>query len=64
MLCSSDSDAALLVALIDFIDAVDEASVSEDEVLAVSKAPAFSNCRGHDFLKTRVNNIDLFGSLD
>ena len=61
---SSNGDTALLVALIDFIYGVDEASVTEEEVLGGGVRPAFLDCGGHDLLKAGVDDVDLFCALD
>mgnify|MGYP001626769115 CR=1 FL=1 len=48
----------------DLSDSVDEASVSEREVLLDSEFPVLFAGRGHDFLKSRVDDIDLISTLE
>lgn len=60
----SDHDTGLEKGLVNLADSVDEASVSEREVLLDSKFPVFLAGRGHDFLKTRVDDIDLISTLE
>ena len=61
---SSDGDAAFLIALINFIDGTHEACITEEEVLAVGEGPVLLDGRGHHLLEARVDNIDLFCSLN
>ncbi len=45
-------------------NSVDEASVSEREVLLDSEFPVLFAGRGHDFLESRVDDIDLISTLE
>lgn len=44
-------------------DSIDEACISERKVLGDGHFPVLFDCRGHDFLKTRVDDIDLISAL-
>ena len=57
----SDHHAGLHPASVDLLDGVDEASVSEGEVLVDGELPVFLNSVLHDLLETRVDNVK-FGS--
>ena len=48
----------------DFADGVDEASISESEVLLYCHVPVLVGRRDHDFFETGVDNIDLVGTCD
>ena len=48
----------------DLADSVDEAGVSKGKVLLDSKLPVLSASRGHDFLESRVDDIDLIGAFE
>ena len=60
---ASDHDTVLLNVVVDLGDGVDEAGVSEGEVLLEGELPVFSAGRGHDFFETRVDDVDLVGTL-
>ena len=55
----SDHDTRLLVGLVDLADGVDEAGVAEREVSLNCEIPVFFYGRGHDFLKTGVDNVNF-----
>jgi len=61
---ASNHDTCLLNGFVDFSNGVDEASVSKRDVLAYSDIPVFFYSRGHDFLETRVNDINLVSTLE
>ena len=44
-------------------DGVDEASISVGEVLLNSEIPVLLDSGAHDFFETRVDDIDLVGTL-
>ena len=48
---------------INFVDGVNEAGVSEREVLAHCVVPVLFNSRTHDLLETRVDDVELFGTF-
>ena len=58
----SDHDTCLLVGLVDLADGVDETGVAEREVSLNCEVPVLFDGRGHDFLKTRVDNVDFIGT--
>ena len=58
----SDHDTGLHEGLVDLADGVDEARVSVGEVAIDSDGPVLTDSGGHDFLETRVDDIDLVGT--
>jgi len=61
---SSDHDTVLLVRLVNLVDCVDEAGVSEREVLLDGEVPVLFAGSAHNFVETRVNDILLGGTLN
>ena len=59
----SDHKSRLFVGAIDFVDSVNEAGVSEGEVLLHGVFPVLFNSLAHDLLETRVDNVQLFSTL-
>lgn len=59
----SDHDTGLHEGLMDLADGVDEAGIAEGEVLLDGHVPVLASSGGHDFFKTRVDDIDLIGTL-
>lgn len=61
---SSDHEASLFVRAVHFVDGVNEARISEGEVLLNGKLPVVFDSLAHDFFKTGVDDIDLAGTLE
>jgi len=49
---------------VDLIDSIDEAGVTQGDFPFASDLPVLSDGGGHDFLKARVNDVDLVGTLE
>ena len=62
-LCS-DHDTGLHEGLMDLSDSIDEAGISVGKVSIDSDGPVLTDGGGHDLLKTRVDDVDLIGTLD
>lgn len=60
----SDHNAGLHEGLVDLADGVDEASITEGKVLLDSHLPVLLGGGAHDFLETRVDDIDLVSALE
>ena len=45
-------------------DSVDEASISESEILGNGNIPILLDSVAHDFFKTRVNNVDFISTVN
>lgn len=60
----SDHNSVLFVRLVHLVDRVNEASVSETQVLLHGEVPVFLHGRAHDFVEARVDNIQLRGTFD
>ena len=59
----SDHDTGLHEGRVNLADGVDEAGISEGEVLVDSDVPVLANGRAHDLLETRVDDVDFIGTL-
>jgi hypothetical protein len=55
----SDHNAGLLVRVVDLVDGVDEAGVSEGEVALNGELPVFLNGHAHNLLESRVDDVEL-----
>jgi hypothetical protein len=60
----SDHNTGFFVRLVDLADSVDEAGVSEGQVLLDREVPVFFDSGAHDFLEAGVDNVELCGTLD
>ena len=61
--CHSDHDTSLHEGRVDLADGVDEASISEGEVLVDGDVPVLADGGAHDLLETRVDDVDFIGAL-
>ena len=66
LICAMDSDhdTGLHDRSVDLADGVDEASISESEVLLDSDIPVLLDSGAHDFFEAGVDNFDLIGTFD
>jgi len=60
----SDHDAGFDEGLVDLADGVDEAGIAVREVLIDGHLPVLTDGGGHDFLKSRVDDVELVGTLE
>ena len=61
---NSDHDTSLLDTAVDLLDRVDEAGVPERHVALNCDLPVLAAGGSHDLLETRVDDIDLIGTLE
>jgi hypothetical protein len=63
-LYSSNHNTVFFVRLVDLADSVDQASISEGEVLLDREVPILLHSTAHDLLQAGVDDVELRGTLD